>query len=83
MKQHPTHAQGCLVYFRFGEKEIKMNSDILWGVGSILLGVFSLWDTHKHPIKGRDIWRLDEKGYIGGIGCIIAGLWFLWDAFHK
>ena len=51
-----------------------MNNDLLLGIGSIIIGIFSLWFTRKYPTKGRDMWLLDFKGYAGGAILIIAGL---------
>jgi uncharacterized membrane protein HdeD (DUF308 family) len=57
---------------------------MLWGLGLLLSGVFFIWFTKRYPNEGRDIWKLDLKGYLGGIGCIIVGLLFLLKAFsHK
>jgi hypothetical protein len=58
-----------------------MTEDLLWGVGSLLIGIFSLWFTRKYPTKGRDIWLLDQKGYLGGITGIIAAINFFLSAF--
>ena len=45
--------------------KFKMDENILWGLGSLLIGIFSIWFTKKYPTKGQDIWLLDIKGYLG------------------
>jgi hypothetical protein len=61
-----------------------MDENLKWGLFGMLLGVFSFWFTKKYPEKGKDIWKLDIKGYLGGGICIIVGIIFLAKYFlHK
>ena len=61
-----------------------MDNNIFWGIGLILFGIYSVWSTQKNPTKGRDIWQLDIKGYVGGVGCVVFGIIILLKALiHK
>ncbi len=48
--------------------------EILWGLGFLLFGIFYIWHTRKHGIKGRDILKLNMEGYIIGFSSAIMGI---------
>ena len=51
-----------------------MEHQILWGILSIIAGIFVLFYTFKFPFKGNDIFLINLKGYFGGVGFIIIGI---------
>jgi hypothetical protein len=58
-----------------------MMKQLLLGLGSILLGVSSVWHAMNYPTKGRDIYLVDFKGKFGGFLCILIGLLILLNSF--
>jgi hypothetical protein len=60
-----------------------MNNDTFYGIGMILIGLFSLWFTREYPAQKPDIWRLDLQGYLGGISFNMIGLLLIVGYFSR
>lgn len=51
---------------------------MVWGIILILIGLFFLYQTIKHPIK-EDYGFTNLKGYAAGLLFILIGIYFLFD----
>ena len=60
------------------EKLIEQHQ-ILWGIGSILLGLIFLYKNLKYPTKGDDILNLQFRGYLAGGGFVVLGIFLICD----
>lgn len=53
---------------------------MVWGIISILVGVFFLYQRIRHPVKG-DYGATNLKGYASAILFIVIGVFILFDHF--